>query len=58
MPTTRELEEMARDYEQMEQEQKLLPSSEEDAKIMLLNAMNYLGIKHTQLFIKTKEEHA
>ena len=58
MPTTRELEEMARDYEQMEREQKLLPSSEEDAKIMLLNAMNYLGIKPSQLIIKTKETHA
>lgn len=49
---------MARDYEQMEREQKLLPTSEEDARIMLLNAMKYLGIKPSQLIIKTKEEHA
>lgn len=58
MPTPLELEEMARDYEQIEREQKLLPTSEEDARLMLLNAMNYLGITPSQLIIKTKEEHA
>ena len=58
MPTERELEEMGQDFEQMERERYLLPTSEEDAKLMLLNAMNYLGIKPSQLTIKTKEIHA
>ena len=58
MPTQRELDEMAQDLEQMERERSLLPTSEEDAKLMLLNAMNYLGIKPSQLIIKTKETHA
>ena len=58
MPTHRELEEMQRDYNQMDRERNFLPTNEDDAKLMLLNAMNYLGIKPTQLIIKTKETHA
>lgn len=58
MPTQRELEEMKQDFIQMDRERNLLPTSEDDAKLMLLNAMNYLGIKPTQLIIKTKETHA
>ena len=58
MPTYIELEEMKQDYVQMDRERNFLPTSEEDAKLMLLNAMNYLGIKPTQLIIKTKESHA
>jgi hypothetical protein len=58
MPTQRELEEMKQDFIRMDQERNRLPTSEDDAKLMLFNAMNYLGIKPTQLIIKTKETHA
>jgi hypothetical protein len=58
MPTQRELEEMKQDFIRMDQERNRLPTSEDDAKLMLLNAMNYLGINPTQLIIKTKETHA
>ena len=58
MPTQREIEEMKQDFIQMDRERNRLPTSEDDAKLMLLNAMQYLGINPTQLIIKTKETHA
>jgi hypothetical protein len=58
MPTPRELEEMEQDFVQMDLERRLLPNNEEDAKLMLLNAMNFLGIDPIQTIIKKNETHA